>query len=87
MAYNCEQCNNSCIVRQDMVICEHCGYEISKDTADKAVLLRALDAINNDTGDWLSEELDMPAKDLIQAIHNLAGKAFEIVVAVTKNTI
>lgn len=42
-------------------------------------LLDTLSAVNNDTGDWLSGELDMPAAELIQAIHNEVGKAFEVI--------
>ena len=38
-------------------------------------LLEALDTINNDTGDWLSGEMDCPAETLIQSIHSFVGKA------------
>ena len=38
-------------------------------------LLAACKAVSSDTGDWLSEELDMPAEDLLQAIHNAMGAA------------
>lgn len=40
-------------------------------------MLTTLDAIKNDTEDWLSGENDMPVADLMQAIHNAANKAFE----------
>jgi len=39
--------------------------------------LMLLDAINNDTGDWLSGECKESANDVIQEIHNYIGEFFD----------
>ncbi len=36
-----------------------------------------LDTLNNDTGDWLSGEMDCPAETLIQSIHNAIGEFYK----------
>ena len=41
MEYYCTKCGEVCILRCGNVICRNCGYEVPKDTADKANLLKA----------------------------------------------
>lgn len=43
--YNCEQCDSECVVVGDMVICNECNYEVTKDSLDKADLLAMVESL------------------------------------------